>query len=96
MTMLSVAEARTKARARLSSSMASWAAEATGEVRVEIALKPPTEKQVLSDQAAAANWAGSWRAVREHAGAPAELEVDWKNAVGSASAGNAFRSDCDC
>ena len=83
MTMLSVAEARTKARARLSSSMASWAAEATGEVRVEIALKPPTEKQVLSDQAAAADWAGSWRAVRElagatAAGAPAELEVDWE------------------
>lgn len=82
MTMLSVAEARTKARARLSSSMASWAAEATGEVRVEIALKPPTEKQVLSDQAAAADWAGSWRAVREvagaAAGAPAELEIDWE------------------
>ncbi|SMX67996.1 hypothetical protein BI49514_00521 [Brevibacterium iodinum ATCC 49514] len=83
MTMLSVAEARTKARTRLSSSMASWAAEATGQVRVEIALKPPTEKQVLSDQTAAANWAGSWRAVRERAGAtaagaPAELEIDWE------------------
>ncbi|WP_152347022.1 Wadjet anti-phage system protein JetD domain-containing protein [Brevibacterium sp. CFH 10365] len=79
MTMLSVAEARTKARTRLSSSMALWAAEATGEVRVEIALKPPTEKQVLSDQTAAADWAGSWRAVEGKAGDASRLEIDWED-----------------
>lgn len=91
MTMLSVAEARAKARKRLTSSMAAWAAEPVEAVRVEIALQPPTEKQVLTDQAAAANWAASWRAVggrsgnttsgspgHSGAGAPAELEIDWE------------------
>ena len=92
MTMLSVAGARTKARARLNSSMAAWAAEGSGVVRLEIALKPPTEKQVLTDQAAAAEWAGSWRAVEETAigwasptapgsvaGTRSGLEIDWED-----------------
>lgn len=61
--MLSVAEARAKVRGRLTSSMAAWAAESVGQVRLEIALKAPTEKQVLADQGAAADWAASWRAV---------------------------------
>jgi hypothetical protein len=68
MTMLSVAEARAKARKRLTSSMAAWAAGSVTEVRVEIALHPPTEKQVLTDQAAAADWAGSWKDVEDNAG----------------------------
>ncbi|WP_426937000.1 Wadjet anti-phage system protein JetD domain-containing protein [Brevibacterium sp. LE-L] len=92
MTMLSVAGARTKARARLNSSMAAWAAEGSGVVRLEIALKPPTEKQVLTDQAAAAEWAGSWRAAEETAigwasptapgsvaGTRSGLEIDWED-----------------
>lgn len=66
--MLTVAEARAKARRRLTSSMAAWAAEPVSDVRIEIALHPPTERQVLADQAAAAAWAASWRAVesKEH------------------------------
>lgn len=76
MTMTSVAAARTKARTRLASSMAAWAAENTSEIRFEIALRPPTEKQVLADQAAAADWAGSWRAVGSSASS-AGLEIDW-------------------
>ncbi len=78
--MLSVAEARAKARKRLTSSMAEWAAEAVAEVRVEIALHPPTEKQALTDQAAAADWAASWRAVEAKAvGTPASgLEIEWE------------------
>ena len=80
MTMLSVAEVRAKVRKRLTSSMAAWAAESVGEVRVEIALHPPTEKQVLTDQGAAADWAASWRTleskVRE---TPTPgLEIDWE------------------
>lgn len=63
MTMLTVAEARAKARARLRSSMATWAALADAEVSVDIALHPPTERQVLADQAAAMDWAMSWRAI---------------------------------
>ena len=78
MTMLSVAEARAKARKRLNSSMAAWAAEAVNEVRLEIALRPPTEKQVLADQTAAADWAASWRAVDEKA-TTAGLDIDWQD-----------------
>ena len=77
MTMLSVAEARAKARKRLTSSMAAWAAEPVEAVRVEIALQPPTEKQVLTDQAAAANWAASWRALEGKAGDTAGFVIDW-------------------
>lgn len=79
MTMLSVAEARVKVRKRLASTMAAWAAESVDEVRVEIALHPPTEKQVLTDQAAAADWAASWRAVEGKAGAASGLEIDWED-----------------
>src|SRR5699024_5685117 len=78
MTMLSVAEARAKARKRLNSSMAAWAAEAVNEVRLEIALRPPTEKQVLADQTAAADWAASWRAGDEKA-TTAGLDIDWQD-----------------
>lgn len=72
MTMLTVAEARAKARTRLKSSLAAWATGVVftepittdpGETEpgptsaaVEIALHPPTEKQVLADQEAAADW----------------------------------------
>lgn len=79
MTMLSVAEARVKARKRLTSSMAVWAAESVDEVRVEIALHAPTEKQVLTDQSAAVDWAGDWRAVEDRAGAASGLEIDWED-----------------
>src|SRR5699024_3311356 len=78
MTMLSVAEARARARKRLNSSMAAWAADAVDEVRLEIALRPPTEKQVLADQTAAVDWAASWRAVDETA-TTAGLEIDWQD-----------------
>ena len=78
MTMLSVAEARARARKRLNSSMAAWAADAVDEVRLEIVLRPPTEKQVLADQTAAADWAASWRAVDETA-TTAGLEIDWQD-----------------
>lgn len=79
MTMLTVAEARAKARTRLKSSLAAWATGVVftepittdpGETEpgptsaaVEIALHPPTEKQVLADQEAAADWASSWRTI---------------------------------
>ncbi|MCF2573393.1 Wadjet anti-phage system protein JetD domain-containing protein [Brevibacterium sp. UCMA 11754] len=62
MTMLTVAEARAKARTRLRSSMSTWATR-PDPVVVEIALHPPTEKQVLEDQAAAMEWAGTWRTI---------------------------------
>src|SRR5699024_1599420 len=75
MTMLSVAEARARARKRLNSSMAAWAAGAVDEVRLEGARRLPAEKRVCADQTAAGDWAASWRAVDDTA-TTAGLEVD--------------------
>lgn len=63
MTMLTVAEARAKARTKLTASMAAWAARPAEPAGIDIALHPPTEAQVLADQRAAAAWAASWRAI---------------------------------
>ena len=57
---------------------------AEAEVSVDITLHPPTERQVLADQAAAMDWATSWRAVdAPEADAPRHVRdldapiVDW-------------------
>lgn len=102
MTMLTVAEARAKARTRLRSSMSAWVTQSDpigGEpddgaetgldvsapafAVVEIALHPPTEKQVLEDQQAAMQWAASWRKIAAPGASDAKLEnpnspvIDW-------------------
>ncbi len=61
--MLTVAEARAKARSKLTAAMAVWAARPAEAAGIDIALHPPTEAQVLTDQRAAAAWAASWRAI---------------------------------
>ena len=53
MNMLSVAEARARARSRLSSSMAAWAAGAVDVVRLEIALAGIVHEYVLLSLSAA-------------------------------------------
>lgn len=65
MTMLTVAEARAKARTKLTATMAAWAARPAETSGIDIPLHPPTEAQVLTDQRAAADWAASWRAIAE-------------------------------
>ncbi|WP_231443263.1 Wadjet anti-phage system protein JetD domain-containing protein [Brevibacterium zhoupengii] len=98
MTMLSVAEARAKSRIRLRSSMSTWATQSDSisvssddgsdtstptSAVVEIALHPPTEKQVLDDQQAAMEWAASWRKVAAPDGSGEKLDnssspvIDW-------------------
>lgn len=80
MTMLTVAEARAKARTRLRSSMSTWAAFDDTSTVVEIALHPPTENQVLKDQRAAMDWAMSWREVAapaHEASGPDDPIIDW-------------------
>lgn len=80
MTMLTVAQARAKARSRLRSSMSTWAAFGDTAALVEIALHPPTEKQVLQDQAAAMDWAMSWREIAapvHEASEPENTVIDW-------------------
>lgn len=84
MTMLTVAEARAKARTRLRSSMSTWATQISGALptpaAVEISLHPPTEKQVLQDQAAAMDWAAKWREIaapETEDSRPAGPVIDW-------------------
>ncbi|MDN6193109.1 MAG: DUF2220 family protein [Brevibacterium sp.] len=98
MTMLSVAEARAKARTRLRSSMSTWATQpelsgvspddeagvgAEPSAVVEIALHPPTEKQVLEDQRSAIEWAASWRKIAapdaddSHPENANDASIDW-------------------
>ncbi|GAA1862153.1 Wadjet anti-phage system protein JetD domain-containing protein [Brevibacterium marinum] len=106
MTMVTVAEARVKARTRLRSSMSTWASQTSESTHgagastsaagapasaagastpavIEIALHPPTEKQVLEDQKAAMDWAASWREIAapdtgdSNPENPDNLVIDW-------------------
>ncbi|AYG03738.1 Wadjet anti-phage system protein JetD domain-containing protein [Gryllotalpicola protaetiae] len=64
--MITVAEARVRATARLRTAARSWAAglpQPASEVALTFGLKPPSEKSVLSDPAAAEAWAREWSAL---------------------------------
>lgn len=61
--MVSVADARARARRRVEQDQRAWAASGGSEVALEIALHPPTEREALADQRSAIAWAQSWRGV---------------------------------
>lgn len=86
--MITVEEARDTADVRLRRNLAVWAAEAAIGVASDgedgrgrssppdfhLGLRPPTQKQVLADQAAAESWARDWReAERRH-----RVSIDWE------------------
>ncbi|WP_168914840.1 Wadjet anti-phage system protein JetD domain-containing protein [Microcella flavibacter] len=76
--MITVAEARTMARIRLQARWAAWAAgevesTAPGAPAMAVALHPPTEREVLVDQAGAEQWAREWGALKLLDG----IEVEW-------------------
>lgn len=84
--MITVAQARERAGARLQARLGAWAAdavtgtplaetaEATGPPLMSIALKPPSEREMLADERAAEAWAREWarEAARECAAVSAE------------------------
>ncbi|RNE62307.1 hypothetical protein EEJ31_08710 [Cryobacterium tepidiphilum] len=73
--MVTVAEARERARRRVDQEQREWAASGGGAAVLEVVLRPPTERAVLTDQAAAIAWVRDWRGVAD--AAPAGVEVQW-------------------
>lgn len=75
--MITVGEARAVARKKLEARLGEWAGLVTaGEPSpaVSIALRPPSERQMLADEAAAETWAREWAALQPADG----VEVDWE------------------
>lgn len=63
---MSVAAARERARARLAAQAGTWAGalvEGAAEPELTIALKPPSEREMLADERAAEEWAREWAAI---------------------------------
>ena len=72
--MVTVADARERARKRVDADQRDWAASGGEGALLEIVLRPPTESQARADQGAAIGWVGAWRAAAE---AEATVEVGW-------------------
>lgn len=72
--MLTVAEARVRARKRVDQDQRAWAASGVEDALLEITLHPPTERAALDDQAAAIAWVRAWRAVSD---SDASIDVLW-------------------
>jgi hypothetical protein len=72
--MISVAEARDRARKRVDSDQRDWAATEGTDVTLEIVLRPPTESVARADQGAAIDWVRAWRTVAD---AETVVEVSW-------------------
>ena len=64
---MSVADARTRASRRVERDQRSWAASGGDDATLDIALRPPTERGALADQAGAIAWVETWRAVHDAA-----------------------------
>ena len=72
--MVTVAEARDRARKRVDQDQRNWAAIGGEDALLEIVLHPPTERAVLEGQGAAIAWVRAWRAVSD---ADATIDVQW-------------------
>ncbi|MEN3123914.1 MULTISPECIES: DUF3322 and DUF2220 domain-containing protein [Janibacter] len=72
--MITLREARELAGQRLHRRLSAWATEAVDVPAMSIALRPPTEREVRSDELAAESWVREWDAARLPPGA----ELDWE------------------
>ncbi|KRE67755.1 hypothetical protein ASG92_14070 [Arthrobacter sp. Soil736] len=83
--MITVAQARDTARARLQAKLGEWGSagdRASTGALLSIALKPPTEREMLNDEAAAENWAKDWAALPLGNGATVDWEVRAWRSIG--------------
>ncbi len=71
---VSLAEARSRAARRVERDQRTWAAYGGEDAALEIALRPPTERAVLADQAAIIDWVHGWREVH----ASANVVIAWE------------------
>ena len=72
--MITVTEARDRARKRVDQDQRNWAATGGEGAVLDIVLHPPTERAALDDQGAAIAWVRAWRAVSD---ADATIDVQW-------------------
>ncbi|TFD51059.1 hypothetical protein E3T43_16795 [Cryobacterium sp. Hh7] len=72
--MVTVAEARERARKRVTQDQRDWAAYGGETALLEIVLHPPTEREALVGQDAAIGWLREWRTADDTVSA---LEVRW-------------------
>lgn len=63
--MVSVTDARARARKLVERDARAWAASGGDSARLEIVLHPPTERAALADLNAAMEWTASWRAAAD-------------------------------
>lgn len=80
--MITVAEARARARKRADMDQRHWAASGGKDAVLEIVLHPPTEREALVNQGAAIEWVRSWRFVADASASggaadDASMEVSW-------------------
>ncbi|GAA1814601.1 Wadjet anti-phage system protein JetD domain-containing protein [Agromyces neolithicus] len=81
--MVSVAEARSRAARIVERAQRDWAAALargeTPDASFELVLRPPTEREALARLSAAVAWVGEWRAAEARGGSdePAGLRVTW-------------------
>ncbi|XBH20443.1 Wadjet anti-phage system protein JetD domain-containing protein [Jonesiaceae bacterium BS-20] len=78
--MITVPQARTQAQKRLRTNLNKWLEQTVIQTDIpapllSITLHPPTEKQMLSNQQAAQDWAQSWSSVTTGNG----IEVEWES-----------------
>lgn len=72
--MISVTQARDGVAARLRRNLAAWATAAEDTATTTVALKPPSEKEMLADERSAEAWAREWASLPEAPGLTVDRE----------------------
>ena len=72
--MITVDEARDLAGSRLKARLGEWASRQHDNPVFTLSLKPPSEKEMLTDQGAAERWARAW----SESDLPSGAETDWE------------------
>lgn len=72
--MITLAQAREAAQVRLAARLGDWAGRTPDGAALSLALKPPTEREMLADEPAAERWAREW----SQTDLPDGVTVDWE------------------
>ncbi len=80
--MITVKDARSRVADKLSRNLAAWATAEQDVAQIVIALKPPTEREMLADERAAEAWAREWAALPEVEGVVVDREARTWRSIG--------------
>lgn len=72
-TLVTPADVRARAKKLFDRDARTWAAEQQTDVVLEVPLRPPTEREALSDLASVRQWVDAWRSVSDGSG----VELEW-------------------